>query len=213
MKKFSALVLSIFFVLCGQAHAKDTLYGGEYLYPGDKLVSSNGKHELLLASNGSLQLRQESSLIWSSMVHGSDNWRGSKTGNTGIKAVMQASDGNFVVYSSNNGPIWSTFKRASFDNKNSKLILQNDGNLVIYKPDMTPIWHSGTVVTPKQCTTKKIDMWGGKVQDGYIWNTNTRCTVYVPLLPSSNKVRLPYNGQLCEVKPAYAGKRNHTTCK
>ncbi|WP_020413298.1 hypothetical protein [Microbulbifer variabilis] len=213
MKKISFLIFSAFFAFCSQAYAKNTLQGGESLLPGDKLVSSSGEYELRMQNDGNLVLYKirtnSKGDSWTVVL-----WAAHTTGNNGAKAVMQASDGNFVVYSTNNGPLWATFKTASFSNKNSKLLLQNDGNLVIYKPDMTPIWHTGTVDEPQNCTTKTIDMWGGKVQDGYIWNTNTKCTVYVQLVPSSQEIGIPYKGvYTCMVKPAYAGKRSHTTCK
>ncbi|WP_445361450.1 hypothetical protein ACJJIL_06500 [Microbulbifer sp. EKSA005] len=213
MKKISAFIFSALLVFCGQAYAKNTLEGGETLLPGDKLVSSSGEYELRMQNDGNLVLYEihtnSKGDSWTTAL-----WATHTTGNNGAKAVMQASDANFVVYGANNGPLWASFKTASFANKNSKLFLQNDGNLVILKPDMTPIWDTGTADEPLNCSTKTIDMWGGKVQDGYIWNTNTRCTVYVNLVPSSQEIGIPYNGiYLCMVKPAYAGKHSHTTCE
>lgn len=126
---------------------------------------------------------------------------------------MQSGDCNFVVYSANGGSLWAAFERASFDNKKSKLALQDDGNLVIYKPDMTPIWSTGTVDTPPNCTTEYIDMWGGKSEWGTLIFSDFDCFEYVPLVPSPAAFHAPTaSGQLCVIYPSYAGKFFHTTC-
>lgn len=54
------------------------------------------------------------------------------------RAIMQ-SDGNFVVYRSDNAVIWN----AATNGASRRLIMQTDGNLVIYQ-GTTPVWSSNT---------------------------------------------------------------------
>jgi len=49
-------------------------------------------------------------------------------------------DGNFVLYSAINNPVWAT---GTHGNPGSRLDLQDDAHLVIYAPDGRPLWGSG----------------------------------------------------------------------
>ena len=63
--------------------------------------------------------------------------------NNRFKAVYQT-DGNFVIYNSNNTAFWaSNTAYNEIRRRSNRLIMQSDGNLVIYN-NRTPIWASNT---------------------------------------------------------------------
>jgi hypothetical protein len=98
-----------------------------------------GRIKLIMQTNGNLQVLDELGNVgWSSASRG-----------RGHHAVMQ-SDGNFVIYSSTNRPVWSSYTAASFP---LFLAVQTDGNLVIYDASWNVYWttdtvHAGTGGTP-----------------------------------------------------------------
>ena len=53
--------------------------------------------------------------------------------------AVMQTDGNLVVYSPANRPVWSSDTNQF---PNSSLAMQNDGNLVVYAPGNRPIWSS-----------------------------------------------------------------------
>ena len=60
-------------------------------------------------------------------------------------------DGNFVLYDTNNSPYWFTNTyngpNSGQGNKPYRLTLQDDRNLVIYNKSGIAIWNSGTNTT------------------------------------------------------------------
>ena len=54
--------------------------------------------------------------------------------------IMQG-DGNLVIYSNSNEPIWSS---GTWQYPGSHLVIQDDGNVVIYRPGGTGIWSTDT---------------------------------------------------------------------
>jgi cell wall-associated NlpC family hydrolase len=57
-----------------------------------------------------------------------------------FQAVMQG-DGNFVVYATGGGAIWSTGTQG---NPGARLAMQTDGNLVVYSAAGKPLWFTST---------------------------------------------------------------------
>lgn len=130
----------------------------------DKLLWASGTDRakgpafsLKLNNDGTLSILSDGTVIWT-------NTRG-KVGNLGnvlsadqimwtnqyltssngkyIAKVQQ--DGNFVVYdSTNNIPIWATFKYSDSGKTDNRVVMQSDGNLVAYTQDNKALWESGT---------------------------------------------------------------------
>ncbi|WP_444897451.1 hypothetical protein [Microbulbifer sp. SSSA005] len=214
MKKISAFIFSTLLIICGQANAKNTLEPGTWLQSGEKLVSNNGRFELIMQTPGNLVLykvgtNSSTGERWQTALWATRT--GGNPGNPGAKAFMQRSNGQLVVYTADNKPLWvsGTAKTA---NKDTRLFLMDTGNLVLLKPDGTPIWHTDT--GPKECKTENVHMWGGSIQYGVTFPSEQSCKAYVPLLPSSDKYWAPASGpEPCVISPAYAGKYPQTICE
>jgi surface antigen len=106
----------------------DRLNAGQQLIQNQYLRSADGRHALLLQTDGNVVLYGPGyHILWS-------------TGNAngGDKFVMQT-DGNLVKYAINN-PAW--FNGAS--GANTYALLQNDGNFVEYNNSNAPLWWTGT---------------------------------------------------------------------
>lgn len=111
-----------------------TLTVNQFLAVNSQLISNNGKYQLILQSDGNLVLYRLSDRhpLWASNTYGK----------TAVTAIMQT-DGNFVIYDSQNHPLWASGTNGK---GGVSLILQDDGNLVIYKQDgKTPVWASNTM--------------------------------------------------------------------
>ncbi|WP_020413297.1 hypothetical protein [Microbulbifer variabilis] len=213
MKKISFLIFSTLLTISTQASAKNTLESGTWLQSGEKLVSANGKFELIMQTPGNLVLYENRT------NSKGDSWRnvlwathtGGNPGNPGAKAFLQKSNGLFIVYSKDMKPLWRS-DTANNANKNGKLLLMDTGNLVLLREDGTPFWHTGT--GPKQCKTETIDLWGGSYEQGKLQRSENECWVHTPRVPSPAALYLPVNwsSEFCVVYPGYAGKLPHTTC-
>jgi hypothetical protein len=110
---------------------KNRLAPNEHLGIGDRLVSPNGRYDLILqASDGNLVLyRQGGAPLWAAHSVG------------GAMLAMQG-DGNAVIYDRAWNPIWAT--NTSWGASGASLSLQSDGNLVLYAPDGVPLWATNT---------------------------------------------------------------------
>ncbi|MFO0579809.1 MAG: hypothetical protein U1A78_38035 [Polyangia bacterium] len=118
-------------ITSGDAQARDQLRPGQYLNPGESLVSANGLYKLIMQTDGNLVLYQNQRALWSSRSNGSQP----------KQAIMQT-DGNFVVYFNNRGP-WATGPRVP----GSYIVMQDDGNVVVYGGGRA-VWASGTNQPP-----------------------------------------------------------------
>jgi hypothetical protein len=116
----------------GPAAAADRVFylpAGGQLGTGDRLVSPNGSHVLVLQGDGNAVVYAPGGrAIWSTQTNG----RG-----TGVLR-MQA-DGNLVAYSRSGAPVWSS-RTEHF--RGSELRMQDDGNLVLYRPGNRAVWSS-----------------------------------------------------------------------
>ncbi|WNG36684.1 hypothetical protein F0U61_25680 [Archangium violaceum] len=133
-------VLAMALVSTG-AEAAHTLPANHALYPGDRLVSSNGAYQLILqASDGNLVVYRIADMkaIWATNVPG------------GAIALMQQ-DRNFVVYRNANAsnPIWASNTGGSIVDTGAYLLLSDTGALSVVTSAGTTIW-----TTPGDCTPK-----------------------------------------------------------
>jgi hypothetical protein len=109
------------------------LVPGGKLLPGDSLVSPNGQYTFTLTPEGQITL-----------IGPGVNWsRGTKGEEVGC-LVMQ-SDGNLVLYDSNNHDLWAS----GTENHASFLVIQDDGNAVIYQ--LGNIWATDTSQQVNSC--------------------------------------------------------------
>jgi hypothetical protein len=124
-------------------------------------------------------------------------WNTQTQGNPGARLVLQT-DGNIVLYSATNSPLWATYgvhtpNNLSYINtrmnvhgflfpgqsietadRRYKLIMQTDGNLVLYSPSRA-LWASGTNGTSVRYLAMQGDgnlvLYGSNSQP--IWYSNT----------------------------------------
>lgn len=109
-----------------------------------RIVSNNGRYQLVLQSDGNLVLYG-----LKGRVPGGATWATGTDGKGGTLAVLQ-SDGNFVLYGPSGrvsgGALWGS----GTDGKGgTSLVMQDDGNLVIYRADGSPVWGTDTVEPPQ----------------------------------------------------------------
>lgn len=141
MKMKLTQILLILILTCsvfGQA-GKDSLASGGRLNEGQRLVSPNGSHYLVMQADGNLCIYTSSDrFVWCSMV----------TKGGGSYLTMQA-DGNLVVYDRNNQAVWATETQAFFDAKYGtsewkpvRAVLADDGTLGLYTGANKKVWSS-----------------------------------------------------------------------
>jgi hypothetical protein len=111
----------------------DRLLPGQQLNVNDKLISNNGRVQLIMQADGNVVLyRTDDGLaLWAS-----NTW-----GQPVTHAIMQQ-DGNFVAYDNAGHAHWSS---NTWNNPGAWLVLQDDGNLVIYSLSNAPLWATNTV--------------------------------------------------------------------
>ena len=103
----------------------ETLSGDQYL------LSSDRHYRLVMQGDGNLV----------EYVGGRALWSADTGGHPGAYAVMQSTDGNLVVYSAKNQPLWASNPTV----QGAYLALQPDANLVLYSPSNAPLWSSGGI--------------------------------------------------------------------
>lgn len=104
---------------------------GEFLSPGQYLISPNQQYTAILQNDGNFVLYDSSNnILWES-----------NTFDTEVNNIVMQSDCNLVIYDSNAIPTWATFTTTG---SSCSLNVQDDGNLVIYRGDNVPVWASGT---------------------------------------------------------------------
>ena len=116
------------------------LTSGQQLVVGGTLTSSGGSYRLVLQYDGNLVLYQLNP--WAAL------WATGTYGQPSQQAVLQSSDGNFVVYNilstdtTSADALWAS---NTAGNPGDYLSCQDDGNLVIYTSGGSPIWATNTV--------------------------------------------------------------------
>jgi microsomal dipeptidase-like Zn-dependent dipeptidase len=145
----------------------DTLRAGETLEIDQELRSANGRHVLLMQTDGNLVLYDGDPSI-ESAVWATDTWALPDESRP-VRADMQT-DGNFVLYSAADIPAWAT---GTDGHPGARLVLQDDRNLVVYGPDDQPLWASNTWIPPQPAPERRrieprpVPLGGDYWQGGY----------------------------------------------
>jgi hypothetical protein len=126
-----ALTLFAFlmFWMTGFANSAN-LYPYQVIYKGQKLLSDDGRYQLIMQDDGNL--------VYYRTADWSVRWAAYTQNPAGNLAVMQG-DGNFVVYNASWNAAWHTETNG---HSGAFIAAQNDGNLVIYQNNQ-PLWHIG----------------------------------------------------------------------
>ena len=131
---FLVLVFVVSFTVSALAKG-DRLNPGEYMTPGNILVSHNGKYIFMLQTDGNIVLRKvekngKKKVLWSS-----------GTSKYNVTKLIMQHDGNLVLYLHRHAS-WST---GTGGHPGAFLVVQDDGNVVIYTKDgKKPIWSTNT---------------------------------------------------------------------
>ena len=121
------------------AEAASTLTGGQWLYPGQYIMSTNANayggngFELVMQGDGNLVLYAPAP---TGQGIGRALWASGTNGRSVRGAVMQT-DGNLVVYSFTGTALWAS---GTWGHAGAYLADQNDGNLVIYASNGAALW-------------------------------------------------------------------------
>lgn len=100
------------------------------MYPGQSIISADGRFRMVLQLDGNLVLYSGTRPLWASGTDGRS---------TAFLALQP--DGNLVLYDRNAQPLW--FSRTDGAGL-ARLIMQPDGNLVIYDQSNKPRWNTET---------------------------------------------------------------------
>ncbi|MBN8552678.1 MAG: hypothetical protein J0L52_07270 [Caulobacterales bacterium] len=112
------------------ASAQDRLGTNQDLGPNQQIRSANGRFHLIMQSDCNLVLYEGGRALWASGTVG----RGQ-----GCRAVMQG-DGNFVVYSDAQAPLWAS---NTAGRSGASLRLEDSGNLQVLAGNRS-VWQSDT---------------------------------------------------------------------
>jgi hypothetical protein len=106
------------------------LCAGTTLTSGQAVGSPNGAYQVYMASTGDFGLRNANTfaVVWDS-----------KTSQPGSRAVLQATDGHLVVYSSSNQPLWAA---PTAGGAGAYLAVTDSGNLVEYSAAGATVWQA-----------------------------------------------------------------------
>jgi surface antigen len=135
------------------------LSAGQTMQAGQYLQSPGGQYKLVMQTDGNLvEYNAADVALWDPPPPNG------LYGHTGDRAVLQQSDGNFVVLSSGSSPLWSS---GTYGNPGDHLSLQDDGNLVIYSATGSALWATMTGTVPPRGQTVASE-------PGYPWGQCTR---------------------------------------
>lgn len=108
------------------------LRSSESITPTKNLLSPDSQ-SVLKIDNGNVKLISNFNTLWETNTRGP------------IKGLYMQPDGNLVLYSSSDTPLWNS---ATSGNPGAFLAMQIDGNMVIYSSTGTALWSTGTVSFP-----------------------------------------------------------------
>jgi hypothetical protein len=118
----------------GPGQFGNTLRVNQSLYRGQSLVSTNGMYQLDFQGDGNVVLKH--------LRSGRVMWAAGTNNSPAFRLTMQ-DDGNAVIYTRNNRPLWNTGVTGPAMRHGQVFILQDDGNLVVYSRGQV-YWSSGT---------------------------------------------------------------------
>ncbi|MDH6113511.1 hypothetical protein P3T36_001610 [Kitasatospora sp. MAP12-15] len=110
---------------------------GKYTLAAGMNLSSGQRVSALTST---LTMQPDGNLVLAAANSPIPLWASGTFGHPGAIAKMQ-SDGNFVIYDTNNNALWSTVTNG---NSGSTIALQSDHNLVVYSATGSPLWNSNT---------------------------------------------------------------------
>ena len=113
--------------VCGKA------IPGQGLLKGMSISSCNNRYVTTLQTDGNLVLRD-------TQKNGAALWA-SNTSNTDAEVALFQTDGNLVVYGTNQDALWATHTNGK---GGALLAFQDDGNVVLYDGQMNVLWQTGT---------------------------------------------------------------------
>lgn len=114
-----------------QAPSTDSLHSNSTntLAEGQKLLSQDKSHALVMQGDGNLVCYNGGSPVWDSQT---------RSPGTGPFQLVMQEDRNAVIYGAS-GPIWAT-GTDRHGTEPSSFVMQNDGNVVIYSGDGRALW-------------------------------------------------------------------------
>jgi hypothetical protein len=107
-----------------------TMPPGSYLWPGQYMLSNDGRFKLVYQMDGNLVLYWGTSAMWSSGSAGT------------VPGSMTFNSGGTIYVSDAAGT--TRYGSGSYPGAGSRLDMQNDGNLVVYRANGTSAWASNT---------------------------------------------------------------------
>jgi hypothetical protein len=112
---------------------------GNSMAANTQLKSQNGLYELRMQNDGNLCVWKTEGVsfdfVWRTMDKLEDNMKGGR--------LSMQTDGNLVLYRSNNVPYWASGTSGGGNGKNYILVMENDGAISIYDTttnDFTRVW-------------------------------------------------------------------------
>jgi hypothetical protein len=165
-RTYLSLVTSIVVLLgAGRAEAADTLLPGKSLSPGQSIDSKNGVYRAVF--------QQDSNFVVYENATQRPHWASNTAGKGGSKLIMQ-DDGNLVLYTKSNAPLWATGTNEGNPEKNF-LKLEDTGELAVYR---------GTPKAPIGV------LWSSKVGRKYKHSSNAAiANAFRPVFRFSKKTR------------------------
>lgn len=111
----------------------DTLHGqhNEVLAQGEKLVSQDQAHCLVMHHDGNLVCYHGTRPVWAS---------GSEHRGCGPYSLVMQHDRNLVIYGGAHGSTWKSGTHGKGTGP-ARLVMQNDGNVVVYDAHNHVLWH------------------------------------------------------------------------
>uniref|UniRef100_A0AAY5EAP7 Bulb-type lectin domain-containing protein n=1 Tax=Electrophorus electricus TaxID=8005 RepID=A0AAY5EAP7_ELEEL len=101
--------------------SKNSLSTNQEMFKGDYLISNDGNYKAIFQDDGNF------------VVYGwKPIWASGSDGKPGFFLIMQ-SDGNLVIYDTNNQPLWASNSWHKERTEDNCLTLNNDGCLTIYR--------------------------------------------------------------------------------
>ena len=141
------------------AHADGTvhssLFEGDYLFQGQRVVADSGYYHLEMQGDGNLVVYAgagTSDALWSTGTwqYCLASWPSRVCAPRVAQYATLQDDGNFVVYWGQSDPAWASNTAGSPDPSTAQLWMQGDGNLVEYRwasSNRYSVWDSHTAGT------------------------------------------------------------------